>query len=373
MENDNETLHLSGVAGTRRTGADAKRRVLLVGGAGYVGCPVADHLLSEGLDVRVLDLFVYGHEAASTPLRSRDGYELVVGDMGDPQVMDRALAGVTDVVILAGLVGDPITKAFPDAAFAVNDLGVQRCIEALEGRGIDRVIFVSTCSNYGLREDGTPATEMAELKPLSLYAKSKVAAERTLLAKRGKVDYAATVLRFSTAFGVAPRMRFDLTINEFVRELFLDRELLVFDAHTWRPYCHVRDFARLIHHVLCADRQAVGFEVFNAGMDQNNHTKQDIVDLVTSRLPGRRVTYRDNSSDPRNYRVDFAKLRDDLGFKCEVSAADGVDEIIAAFERGRFADVEDRRDFYGNYDLVNLPASSRDADVVPVAAVAGAR
>src|SRR5690606_14975511 len=129
------------------------------------------------------------------------------------------------------------------------------------------------------------------------------------LSLRGKVDYSPTVLRFSTAFGLAPRMRFDLTVNEFTRELYLDRELLVFDAHTWRPYCHVGDFSRLIDHVLEAPRDDVAFEVFNAGSDENNHTKQSIVDLITDRLPDRKIAYKANSSDPRNYRVSFAKLR----------------------------------------------------------------
>ena len=307
-------------------GASRARKVLLVGGAGYVGGPVAAHLMDQGKAVRVLDLLVYGHQGASLGAMLNPAYEFVFGDLGDERALDAALEGCTDVVILGGLVGDPITKAFPEESHRINDLAVRRCIDRLNGKGLKRVIFVSTCSNYGMSDQ--IATEESELKPLSLYAASKVEAERYLLSLRGKVDYAPTVLRFSTAFGLSPRMRFDLTVSEFTRELFLDRELLVFDAHTWRPYCHVGDFSRLIDHVLEAPAEDVAFEVFNAGSDGNNHTKQSIVDLIQSRLPNRRVTYRANSSDPRNYRVSFEKLRTRLGFECSYSVADGIDRQL---------------------------------------------
>ncbi|MEL6872418.1 MAG: NAD(P)-dependent oxidoreductase, partial [Pseudomonadota bacterium] len=306
------------------------RRVLLVGGAGYIGCPVAMGLCATGAEVVCLDQLVYHHGAAMLSLMAHPNYRFVAGDMGDPEALGRALDGVTDVVILGGLVGDPITKAFPDEAAAVNDIAIKRCLDALDGRGLNKVIFVSTCSNYGLIPDGALADESFELTPLSLYAKSKVAAEQDLLSRAGSVDYAPTVLRFATAFGLAPRMRFDLTVNEFAREIAIGNELVVFDAHTWRPYCHVSDFARLIQRVLSWPRDDVAGEVFNAGGDENNHTKQSIVDLITARVPDAKVSYRENSSDPRNYRVDFAKARTVLGFELRFSVSDGVDEILRA-------------------------------------------
>ena len=152
--------------------------------------------------------------------------------------------------ILAGLVGDPITKKFPYEAHDINDIALRGCIDQLNGRGLNKVIFVSTCSNYGLIQDDVLADEDFELTPLSLYAKSKVGAEKHLLSLKGQTDYHPTILRFATAFGLAPRMRFDLTVNEFTREVAEGNELVVYDAHTWRPYCHVRDFARLIGRVL---------------------------------------------------------------------------------------------------------------------------
>ena len=196
------------------------RRVLVIGGAGYIGGAVVPHLLDAGYGVRDLDLLVYGHQNAILPRLQHPNYAFDFGDMGDQDALERALVDVTDVVILAGLVGDPITKKFPEAARAINDEALMRCVALLNGRGLDRVIFVSTCSNYGLIGEDELADEAFELNPLSLYAEAKVRCEKHLLSLRGSVDYNPVVLRFATAFGLAPRMRFDLTVNEFTPRPF---------------------------------------------------------------------------------------------------------------------------------------------------------
>ena len=344
-----------------RRGTSAMRRVLLVGGSGYIGVPVASALLAAGCEVVNLDRLVYSNGASIAGLIADPAYQFINADMADADVLDRVLETVSDVVILGGLVGDPITKAFPDEAHTVNDVAVRQCINQLGGRGLNKVIFISTCSNYGLMENGELATETSELKPLSLYAKSKVAAEQHILSLAGKVDYSPTVLRFATAFGLAPRMRFDLTVNEFVRDIAIGKELIVFDAHTWRPYCHVRDFGRLIARVLAFPVEDVAFQVFNAGGDANNHTKQSIVDLTLKHFPDGKVSYRANSSDPRNYRVDFSKVRDVLHFEPALSVEDGIREIGWAIQSGLLDDVEQQRNFYGNYALPGLA----EADTTP--------
>ncbi|WP_372422894.1 sugar phosphate nucleotidyltransferase [Salinarimonas chemoclinalis] len=335
-------------------GDGGARTVLVVGGGGYVGIPVIEHLLARGYRVRNLDLGVYRNGPASMGLAAREGYAFLHGDFGDREVVARALEGVSDVVVLGGLVGDPITKKFPDESAAINERGMLSFIAALDGRALNKVIFVSTCSNYGMISEDRIADESFELRPLSLYAKAKVGIERHLGSLRGEVDYDVTILRFSTAFGLAPRMRFDLTVNEFTRELFLGRELAVYDATTWRPYCHVRDFARVIDRVLRMPRETVSFETFNVGADRNNHTKRSIVELIRQRLPQARVTEVSASNDPRNYRVSFAKMRDTLMIEPIHSVEDGIDEILEALSNRVFEDVEERRDFYGNYALPGL-------------------
>ena len=328
------------------------RHVLLIGGTGYIGCPVTSLLLESGYKVRNLDLLTYGHQAAMMGHMLSDGYDFAFGCMGCSKALDEALDGITDVVLLAGLVGDPITKKLPDESHAINDKAVLACIDHLNGKNLRNVIFVSTCSNYGKIDENEIADEEHALEPLSAYARSKVGAEQHILSMKDKVDYSPTILRFATAFGMAPRMRFDLTVNEFTRDLYLDKELLVYDADTWRPYCHVKDFARLIRKVLQSDTQKTAFQVFNAGSNENNYTKQGIVDLICERLPNRKVSYNENSSDPRNYRVNFSKLNNELGFECKYSVADGIDELIAGLEEHLFDDVEARELFYGNYGVI---------------------
>jgi nucleoside-diphosphate-sugar epimerase len=323
---------------------------------------VALQLIEAGYFVRTLDSLVYKNGSSLLGHIRQPASEFVFGDMGDGTSLDHALDGVADVVILAGLVGDPITKTFPRQSEAINEEALRRCIDRLNGRGLNKVVFISTCSNYGIIADNEVAHEGFALKPLSLYAKAKVAAETYLLSLKGRVDYHPTVLRFATAFGLAPRMRFDLTVNEFARELFLGRELVVYDADTWRPYCHVLDFARLIHGVLDAPADLASFEVFNGGGDANNLTKRQIVEMVLEHVPQGRVVYRDNSADRRNYRVDFRKVRERLRFEPQFDVAYGIAEIVAALRSHLLDDVDARPSFYGNYELPGLadgPIASR--------------
>lgn len=330
-----------------------KRTTLLIGGAGYIGLKVTDYLLRNGEEVKCLDLGIYQNLVHVTHFLGNKNYKFIHGDICNLKNLDFALRDVTDVVILAGLVGDPITKKYPDESKIINDIGVINCLKHLSGKGLDRVVFVSTCSNYGLIPDGVLASENSELSPLSLYAKSKVEAEKFILSSRGCVDYTPTILRFATAFGLAPRMRFDLTVNEFSRDLALGRELLVFDADTWRPYCHVNDFSRLIYKVITADKKRVGFEVFNAGGDANNYTKRGVVDLILKHIPDAKslVSYKTHGSDPRNYRVDFRKVREVLDFVPEFTVEDGVIEVVSSVKNHVFDDFITSKNIYGNYEI----------------------
>lgn len=322
--------------------------VLLIGGSGYVGCAITPMLLRHGYRVRNFDNAIYSHGLSTMAFANEPGYQLVNGDIRQPESVNSALSGVDHVVLLAGLVGDPITKAYPDLSRAINDDGCRAIIDACAGRGLKRVIFISTCSNYGLLPEGEIADEATVLSPLSLYAKAKVATEAYLLEQSASVDYTATVLRFATAFGVSPRMRFDLTLNEFTRELALGHPLKVYDADTWRPYCHVNDFARLITTVLEAPENDVAGEVFNAGSNRNNYTKRAMIDLIQSWVGEGDVAFVEAGSDPRNYRVDFAKAKERLGFEAATAVEDGVREIVDAIGRGFFHTL-DPKTFYGNY------------------------
>jgi nucleoside-diphosphate-sugar epimerase len=329
------------------------RKVLLIGGAGYIGSVMTNYLLDKGWQVRCFDQLIYENQTCVSCFWGHPQYEFVFGDLTDPEQLKPALDGIDNVVILAGLVGDPITKKYPEKSQKINLDGILQVIRSLNGKGLNRVIFVSTCSNYGMIESDTTADENFELNPLSLYAKAKVAIEHELLALKGLVDYHATILRFATAFGLSPRMRFDLTVNEFTREMFLGRELLIYDAETWRPYCHVRDFSRAINLVLQAPEEQISFEVFNAGGAINNFNKQAVVEKILQHFPNAPVKYKEQGSDPRNYKVNFSKIKNVLGFEPEYTIGDGIAELIGALQQNIFSRVEKQRNFYHNHEIEN--------------------
>jgi len=328
-----------------------KRTVLLVGGAGYIGTVLSDHFLRHGYQVRVFDRLIYDNQTVLPLFLGQAGFDFRYGDIARAGEIEKVLEGVSDIVFLAGLVGDPITRKFPDAAHRINEMGYEISLGALNGRSIDRVIFVSTCSNYGLVPDDTLADEKTALQPLSPYAQAKVKIEQKIMSAVRDVDYVPTILRFATAFGISPRMRFDLTISEFTRELYLNKGLLVYDPDTWRPYCHVRDFARVVQSVLEAPSARVAGEVFNAGGDVNNFTKRMIVESIRRRLPASGVKFQDHGSDPRNYRVNFNKIRDRLGFVPAYTVENGIDELLTALKQGLFHDIATPPRFFGNHDI----------------------
>jgi nucleoside-diphosphate-sugar epimerase len=329
------------------------RQVLVVGGAGYVGSVLVSMLLHAGARVRVLDQLIYDNGFALQHLLDHERLALQRGDLGDAAAFARAAQGVDDVVLLASLVGDPICKKYPDLARRVNQGDPMRIIDALDGLGVERFVFTSTCSNYGIHDPATLATESAELHPQSLYAETKIAVESHLLAGLGGARCCGTVLRVATAYGFSPRMRFDLTVSQFTEDLASDRPLLVYDADTWRPYCHVRDIARAILAVLTHPADRVRGEVFNVGDNAQQFTKRMIVEEVQRHLPDARVTYRSGSTDPRNYRVAFDKIADRLGFACEHRVQDHVPRLIAAVKAGIFPDVQGNVRF-GNHEVRHL-------------------
>lgn len=328
-----------------------ERTILLVGGAGYLGTVLTNYLLKFGYRVRCLDNFIYDNNSCVLSFLNDSNYEFFNLDLTDRKKCASILNGVTDVVLLAGLVGDPITKKYPEVAHTINEEGIQGFLDFMNGKGLNKAIFISTCSSYGLIQEDITADEEYELTPLSLYAKSKVKVERKMLSSQGKVDYAPTVLRFATAFGISQRMRFDLTINEFTREMYLGRDLLVYDANTWRPYCHVMDFSYVIRRVLEAPQDIVAFEVFNVGGDGNNFTKQMIVDEILKHIPKGKVSYQKKGIDPRNYRVDFTKINERLFFEPQYTVSDGITELLSALRLGLFNNVDSHKNFYGNYEI----------------------
>lgn len=318
--------------------------VLVTGGAGYLGSIVSRRLLEAGHRVRVLDALLYGGNALLS-LYPFDGFEFIRGDLRDEDVLVSALDGVDAVVHLAAIVGDPACSRDPDLARGVNLDASLRLFELSVARHVDRFVFASTCSNYGKMDDPSAyVTEQTDLSPLSLYAETKVAVETRLLGAEAN-GTAATVLRFATIFGLSPRPRFDLTVNEFSAELLTKRKLVIFGQQFWRPYIHVADAARAVELVLDAPAAEVGRRVFNAGTTAENYRKMDLVELITGELgdPDVTIDYVQQQDDPRDYRVSFERFRQAFGFTATRTVPDGIREVLDAIRSGVISDFENPR------------------------------
>ena len=310
---------------------------LVTGGTGYVGATVVEELLGSGRGVRVLDSMLHGQREVAERLQ-RQGAEIRIGDVRDADARASALEGAGSVVHLAAIVGDPACARDPELSDEVNVVASRALAREAADAGCGHLVFASTCSNYGRMEDpAVPIDETGVLAPVSLYAEQKVAVERMLLS--GELDgLAATCLRLATVYGVAPRMRFDLTVNEFTRDLWADRELEVFGEQFWRPYVHVRDAARAVRMALDAGPERVGGEVFNVGHSDENYRKLDLVEIIRSQVDRGRVSYVHRDEDPRDYKVAFGKVGDVLGFEPGMRVPDGVREVARALDEGVFPD-----------------------------------
>jgi nucleoside-diphosphate-sugar epimerase len=313
-------------------------KVLVTGCAGYIGSVVTGALLSSGHQVNGVDDLLHGSAGLLANL-GRDGFTFKRTDIRDTASLDSVLAGCDAVVHLAAIVGDPACARMPELAMAVNRDASLNLFELSQRSGISHFVFASTCSNYGRMSDPTQfVTEETELRPVSLYAETKVEVEKTLLTN-SQLQTITTVLRFSTIFGLSPRMRFDLTVNEFTRDLHRTRELTIFGEQFWRPYVHVRDAARAIQMVLQASPEKVAGNVFNVGDASQNYQKGQLVDRIATQIGGPVTIKRvEKNEDPRDYRVSFDKIQRELDFRITRTVDDGIREIIDALEQGLFTD-----------------------------------
>jgi nucleoside-diphosphate-sugar epimerase len=318
-------------------------KILVTGGAGYVGSVLAPLLLERGHAVRVLDTLQHGG-APLLGVWAHPSFEFLRGDVRDRERVAEAVRGVDAVVHLAAIVGDPACARDKDTARSVNAGGSLLVLEEARRAGVSRFVFASTCSNYGRMKDASGyVTEDSELAPVSLYAETKVGFEKTLLGLPTANGFSATPLRFATVFGVSPRMRFDLTVNEFTMEMLTKKRLVVFGEQFWRPYIHVRDAARAIEGVLTAPAPKVAGRVFNVGATDQNYQKQQLVDLIQPQAPDALVEYVHRDEDPRDYRVSFARVADELGFRTSRSVPDGIREVADLVRSGAITDFESPR------------------------------
>lgn len=318
-------------------------KILVTGGAGYIGSVLTRQLLEKGYEVRVLDRLMYGGEPI-IDLFNYPNFEFIKGDVRNREDVEKAVEGVTCIAHLAAIVGDPACAKDPELSKSTNLEGSKLLYDIANDKGVKKFVFASTCSNYGKMDDpGAYVNEESTLAPVSIYAETKVATEQYLLSQPKTNTCKPTCLRFSTVYGLSLRPRFDLTVNEFTKELALGRELVVFGEQFWRPYCHVYDLARSVIKVIESEEDAVAFDVFNVGDTAENYQKQMIVDEIKKQIPDARVKYVSKNEDPRDYRVDFSKIKNKLGFELMFTVPDGISQIKEVLDAGFILNPDDSK------------------------------
>ena len=297
-------------------------KVLITGGAGYLGSTLVEHLLNNGYEVTVLDSLMYD-QLSLLHLFKRDGFKFELGDVRDKELLQKLVSEHNVIIPLAAIVGMPACKANPELTVAVNYQQVADIVEVL--RDDQKLILPNTNSQYGSSD--SIITEESPFNPLSLYAKTKCDAENKMLENGNGVS-----LRLATVFGVSPRMRTDLLVNDFTYKSVVDGYLVLFEAHFKRNYIHVQDIARTFQFVIENYENCKG-HAFNVGLSTANLSKLELAEKIKTHIPSL-VIKQDNFKedfDKRNYIVSNEKL-ESLGWKPIYDLDYGIKQLIEAYK-----------------------------------------
>jgi len=312
-------------------------KILVTGGAGYIGSILVPKLLEKGHEVTVIDNFMY-NQASLLDCCHNKKLTIIRGDVRDKKLIAEHLKNVDAIFPLAAIVGAPACDKNPTAAWSTNYDAVKMILDL---RKKDQpIIFPTTNSGYGIGQKDVYCTEETPLNPISLYARSKVEIEKLIL-KYGN----AITLRLATVFGISPRMRIDLLVNDFVYRALLDRSLTLFEAHFKRNYIYIGDVARAFIHCL-ENFDRMENEAYNVGLSSANLSKLELCEEIKKRFPKFWFTeykVKDwiKDTDQRNYIVSNAKI-EATGFKAKTSLLEGIDELIKGYQvmrRSQFSNI----------------------------------
>ena len=329
------------------------KKILVIGGAGYIGSALLPKLLDRGHHVRLLDLFLFGKEPIVDVI-GHPNLQIVQADFRHVDKIVQAMNGMEEVIHLGAIVGDPACSLDQDLTIEVNLMAVRMIAEVAKGSGIRRFCFASTCSVYGANDE--ILDERSHLHPLSLYARSKLASEKVLI-QMADDRFSPVILRFGTVFGLSGRTRFDLVINLLTAKAVKEGKITVFGGGQWRPFLHVSDAALALLKAVEAPTDLIHSQVFNVGSNEQNYQLGDAANIIQTCVPKSEVVDMGVDTDFRNYRVDFSKIRNMLSFRPEWTLEQGVRQVIAAFEKGAVRDY--RNPMYSNVKFLVEEANSR--------------
>lgn len=315
-------------------------RVLVTGGAGFIGSILVRMLLQEGHQVRVMDTFNYGFDPLRDIMPSKE-LEIYPGDIRNPADVLKGLNDIDAIVHLAAIVGDPACAVQADKAVETNYLSTLRIAMSARDKGINTFIFASTCSVYGAK-DGI-LDEGSELSPQSLYAETKLLAEKGIM-DLTSARFEPTILRLGTLYGLSPRPRFDLVINYLTGKIIMENKALIFGGDQWRPFLHVTDAARCFLFAL-TNHQLFKGGTYNVGSTSENYQMRDVGKIFEGVFPDADIQYVDQMKDPRSYQVSFDKI-EKVGFRLTRGIEPSIHEISTWIkEKG----IDPRSPIYYNY------------------------
>jgi nucleoside-diphosphate-sugar epimerase len=327
--------------------------ILLIGGAGYIGSALLPKLLAKDYKVRLLDLFFYGTEPIEG-LLSHPNLEVIHADFRQIDKVVEAMRGVDAVIHLGAIVGDPACALDHELTIEINLMATRMIAEVAKASKVRRFIFASTCSVYGANDE--ILDEHSLLNPVSLYARSKIASEQVLM-NMASGSFAPSFLRFGTIYGLSGRARFDLVVNLLTAKALVDGEITISGGDQWRPFLHVDDAALAVLNTLEAPFALINNEVFNVGSDQQNHTIQQVGEIIHRMIPAAQLINTGSDGDRRNYRVNFSKIRNTLGFVPQWTLEQGVRQVAEIIKSGKIQDYRAVR--YSNVKFLNDANSSQ--------------